>query len=335
VTIVVTAVGLTLVGLTLIDAFVTTLAVGSGAGPVSSRVTSCVWRVLRWVGRRTASGAVLPLSGVLTVATTFMVWVLMLWTGWLLVFLGGEAVLDSQTRQPGGLADRVYYTAFTIFTLGIGDYVPGTEWAKIATSAATLTGLALVTSAISYVISVVGAVVQKRALAVQVHGLGRTPEEIVCRGWEGDRFGTGLVQHLLAVMPQVATLGESHLAYPVLHYFHAEERAKSVAPALAALDDALMLLGSGVAPLVRPERAVIEPLRRCNDSLLETVTKVFFDRAEHPPPAPSLAKLRACGIPTVSDEEFGRALDGYATRRSALLGLMRSDGWEWNPDDGG
>lgn len=330
-TILVTALGLALVGLTLVDAYLTTLAVNAGAGPISSRLTSGLWRLLHWVSRRLHTDALLPFSGVLVVVTGFVVWVLMLWTGWFLVFLGGDAVLESSSREPGGVVDRVYFTAFTIFTLGVGDYVPGTEWAKIATSVATLTGLALVTGAISYLISVVGAVVAKRALAVHVHGLGRSSEEIVCHGWVGDGFGTGLVQHLVALTPQVASLGEQHLAYPVLHYFHAGERGKAAGPALAALDDALTLLHSGVAPQARLESAVTEPLRRCNESLLETVAEVFFHPAGSPPPAPSLDRLRACGIPTVSDEEFHRAVDGSAARRSALLGLTRSDGWDWKP----
>lgn len=40
----------------------------------------------------------------------------------------------------------------------------------------------------------------------------------------------------------LSQLGESHLTYPVLHYFHSVDRTKAIALSLTTLDDALTLL---------------------------------------------------------------------------------------------
>lgn len=55
------------------------------------------------------------------------------------------AVRDAANGEPAGLVDRLYFTGYTVFTLGNGDFKPGSGIWQIATGAAAGTGLFLVT----------------------------------------------------------------------------------------------------------------------------------------------------------------------------------------------
>ena len=68
-------------------------------------------------------------------------------------------------------------------------------------------------------------------------------EDIVLKPlWENllNRDGKG------TLIPMLAGLGESHLTYPVLHYFHSTKRSASAAAGVASLDEALTILECGL-----------------------------------------------------------------------------------------
>lgn len=125
------------------------------------------------------------------------------WAGWWLVFSADVAsVLASRTAVPADGWDRVYFTGYTVFPLGIGDYVPDTAWAQVATAVASLSGLFLVTLSLTYLVQVVQAVVHKRVLAQQIHCLGRDAFGIIAAGWTGSGFSSmfnGLLRGILAL----------------------------------------------------------------------------------------------------------------------------------------
>lgn len=56
--------------------------------------------------------------------------------------------------------------------------------------------------------SVVSAVVSRRALAVHIHGLGATANGIVIQGWTGDGYSSSFVQRLVTLTTQVAATAE-------------------------------------------------------------------------------------------------------------------------------
>ena len=96
------------------------------------------------------------------------------------------------------------------FALGTGDYVPvGGTW-EVLSAVASLRGLFVVTLAITYVLSVVSAIAAKRQLAGNVHNLGASPADLVCRAWDGSRF-SGLDQFL----PSFGRALETHTQRPL------------------------------------------------------------------------------------------------------------------------
>ncbi|WBB47776.1 ion channel [Verrucosispora sp. WMMA2044] len=321
--------GLLVVGAVLLDAAVTTLSLASGAGWLTRHVSQGMWRLIRRLaGRGPRRHRVLRWSGTAVLATTFGAWVTGLWLGWLLVFCATpDAVLD-QFGRPADIWSRIYYTGFSIFTLGVGDHTPGTTTAQLATNGAVLTGLFLVTLGITYLMQVVSAVVDKRTIAGHVAALGADPADIVRRGWADGKFAPMFAQHLTSLTPELVRLGEQHLAFPVLHFFHAESSGKSASAAVTVLDGALLLMRAGVDPRHRPDIGAVEPLSCALEQLVRILDGSFIVATDEPVDAPSLEGLARAGIPTNHEQLYAEAVEHTRTHRRQLRGWCVSDGWD-------
>lgn len=115
--------GVAILLLITIDMLQSTL--GYGNGPLVDRVSGALSRLMAYVGCQFDSRRVLASVGFIYIATSFLIWISLLWIGWLLVFCGSEtAVVEAATGQPADLASRVYFAGYTISTLGVGDYLP-------------------------------------------------------------------------------------------------------------------------------------------------------------------------------------------------------------------
>jgi len=323
--------GLALLLASALDALWTVLWVNGGAGPIAGRVTSWLWRALSAAsGPR---GLLLSLAGPLILATVVVLWVLMLVAGWTLVFGSDPTALASPDGgETPGWAGRVFYVAYAMFTMGNGDYIPRPGVWQVTTAVTTGTGMVLLTLIISYVLPVLSGVVQKRAFARAVYGLGQTPSGILETAWDGRDF-RGLELPLNAMSSQLTVLSEQHRAYPLLHYYHSDGPAAATPGAVAILDDALTLLCHGVPAAQRPTPAVLRSVRQSVEGYLETLASARIDPAAEPPPPPDLERLRASGLPTLPQAGFYDALTALRDRRRLLLGMVRQDGWHWLPHD--
>ena len=324
-------IGVGLLAVVVVDLLWTTLWADGGAGPVSAHLSNLLWRGLRRVG--SSRSTVVSLAGPVVLTATLVTWVVLLWAGWTFVFAASEGSLSPNSDTvsvtwPG----RIYYVAYAMFTMGNGDYVPvGGAW-QLATALTTASGMMLVTLAVSYVLSVLGSVAQKRSFAGTVRGFGETGSAIACSGWNGrDLHDFDLP--LSALAAEASSLADQHKTYPILHYYHSQTPEHASALAVAALDEGLTLIRYGVADQSLYNGAVVENTRSSLDSYLRTLNKAFIEPADRPPPPPSLAPLREAGIPTVDDEQFGQALSSLDEHRRSLLGVVRADAWQWPEGD--
>ena len=199
---------------------------------------------------------------------------------------------------------------------------------QIATGLTTASGMLMVTLAVSYVLSVLGAVAQKRSFAGTVQGFGTTGARIVRSGWNGSDLHD-LDLPLSSLASDASSLADKHKTYPILHYYHSSSREHASALAVAALDEALTLVRYGTGDQRLYNSAVVENARSSVAGYLETLHKAFIQAADEEPPRPSLAPLREVGIPTVPEGQFAQALDDLAQRRRRLLGVVRADAWQW------
>jgi hypothetical protein len=323
--------GTLLLAIVIGDLLWTTLWVEGGAGPLTSLLMAWTWSGIRRVAGRNSRS--LTLAGPVILVVGLVVWIVLLWGGWTFVFASGtHPLIDTVSKGPLSWYERVYFTGYTIFTLGIGDYVPRDGGWQIATSLATATGMLVITLTVTYVLSVLDAVTQKRSFANGVSGLGSRGEEIVRTSWDGEEF-RGLDVPLSDLSSQLDTLTENHKAYPILHYFHSGQRDRAPVTSAAVLDDALTLFRFGVAESDRPSDTVVKNARSSVSSYLETLRHSFIEPADRSPPPPDLERLRAAGIPTVSDEAFDDAVEDLDERRQTLLALVESDARQWPAAD--
>ncbi|TYP90294.1 potassium channel family protein [Blastococcus xanthinilyticus] len=315
------------------DVVSTTLTLGEGAGPLTRRVLSSGWRQLMRLHRGRADGraSLLTAGGPVLMVTTVVLWVGAFWTGWSLVFVGSGSVVEFSSGRSASVADVFYYAGFAVSSLGVGDFVSTVPGWRVATAVASFSGLALLTLSITYLFSVMSAVVTRRALATQLHALGGSAQDLLLGSWDGDRFDPVLTQQLLALPGQLATVAEQHLAYPVLHFFRSR-RAEAEAPlAIARLDDAALLLRFAVAEHVRPPGPAVDQVRRVVDRYLATATAGHDGPAEEeePPPPPEVGRLAAAGMPLADAGSWRCAVEEAAPRRVRLRRLVEDAGWDW------
>ena len=323
--------GLTILVAVIVDILWTTLWVDGGSGPLSSRLTTGIWRGLRRIAR--GRSRTLSLAGPLILAATLAMWIGLLWLGWTLLFAGSPATLIStHTGEPADWSGRFYYVAYTMFTNGNGDYTPTTGTWEIASAFTTATGMAFVTLAVSYVLAVLGAVSEKRSFASDVTGLGERPEAFVRASWTDDEF-RGVELPLESIADDLSLLADQHKSYPILHYYHSEASDRASAVAVPILDDARTVYRHGVDDAAEPNPTLVEDARSSVDSYLETLDTAFIEPADEVPPEPDLERLHEEGVPTADDGEFEAAVADLSERRRKLLGVVEADAWRWPPVD--
>ncbi len=321
--------GVLLLALVVADAVVTAVTAGAGGGPLTRSIARRVPRVLARLSGGDGTSRLLAACGPAVLVTTFVVWTALLWGGWTLVFCASDgAVLDARTSAPASIVGRVYFAGYVVFTLGVGDLVPGDGSWQVLTAVASLLGLALVTLAITYLVSLVSAAVSRRVLARQVTALGRSGAQLVLLHWDGSALDPGLDDRLQVLSQQVLQTTEQHLAYPVLHTFHASDPDAAAPRALAVLDDALLLLSAGVAPSARPSRAALQALRAALEHYASTVTATGRGPVP-PPPPPPLEVLREAGVPVVDLHAWEAAQQAHEERRYKVAELVAADTWAW------
>lgn len=306
---------------------------GEGAGPIAKHASHLQWRVLLRLHRRVGSHRFLVFGGLGLFLFAMLLWVLILWLGWFLVFQREGAVIEETTRLAADTSAVIYFTGYTIFTLGIGDYAPnGAVW-QVLTPIASLSGLFIVTLAITYLVSVIQAMTEKRRLALHISAMGTSGEAIVRNMCEaGDCSGIG--SHLHSLTTDLAGMEQRLLSYPVLHYMHTGQRSQAVAPAVAALDEALSIIELGLAGAPRIDRATFRPVRQVITELVSTLASQFIDGAADAPPLPDLARLRRAGFATVEPARFRDRMAELEERRRLLRGWVEHDGWSWTDLEG-
>jgi hypothetical protein len=299
-----------------------------GAGPMTGRINATVGKIILSL-HRPLSRRPLTLAGLLTVVATLAAWSILLWAGWGLIFCASPgALIDSNTGQPADCGARFYFAGACISTLGTGDYRPIGHFWQIMTALAGGSGFVLFGLAVAYLVPVVGAVTQKRQVAVCISSLGSSPGDIIFRAWNG-MDTSALAPHLVSLTQMLALLGESHLTYPVLHVFHSGKRSSAVAPSVAALDEALTILECGLQKGCSLDLPSLGAARAAITEFLSTLAPALIEPAKEAPPMPTLHALKDMGVPVVEDQLFEMALANLANRRKMLLALVRKEGWTW------
>lgn len=224
------AAGWTLCLLGLADLYVTVLYARNDLGLLSSRLSHLVWRAFRGFAKRLPPPAC---ERALTFAgPTLIVPVLMMWAGLLLVGFAlivwpalGEQLRKTSGPTPTDLATALYYSGYTLATLGYGDIVPQSAFYRVLAVAEALVGFSVLTLALTYLMNIYTSLIRRNTLALALHHKsGGTDDaaELLARMGAGGEL-PGAADQLSRLAQGLHELYESHHSYPILHYFHFRE----------------------------------------------------------------------------------------------------------------
>jgi Ion channel len=214
-------VGALLVLLLLGDLMVTILH-PSRRGFISWRAQREVWRSTRAVARGIDSEALLSYAAPLSmVAGAFLAWFAGLWLGFALIYLpfvdDGLSYASDAHFASHGFLEAVYLSGTALTTIGFGDVAAGTDVLRLVTVLEGASGLAAVTGAITYVLSVYPLISEVR----------REAQRLADDGAENAAGAAGLVVHggpgeLRTLQNVLLEVHGQIRRFPVLFYFHAQ-----------------------------------------------------------------------------------------------------------------
>lgn len=313
---------------TMIDIIWTTLWVDGGAGWFTDRLTTTVWK---WI-LRTKNEFLLNISGALILTLTLFSWFFLLWLGVTIFFAGDlDAIVNTSSNETITLSQLPYFSGFTLFTLGIGDFTPQTTFFQIATALTSGIGMLLLTFGASYVISIVSAVVEKRTFARNIMGIGEDSTKFIIDAWNGEDFHQ-LDDIFSDLNSQITQLTQQIQAFPLLQYYHSENKEKTTTIAMAVLYEAIGVLRFGVKDKKLINTTLMRAAQKSIHNFVHTSISGYGDIYEdfdEVPPIIDLSDLTQTDIPLTSQAEYSDKMKQFEDHRKDLLKIIKMDNHEW------
>ncbi|MDQ2860547.1 MAG: ion channel [Pseudomonadota bacterium] len=154
-------------------------------------------------------------------------------------------------KPASDLAEQIYLSGVTFFTLGYGDVVPHTPPARILAVVEAGVGFGLIAVVIGYLPVLYQLFSRREAHVLQLDArAGSPPSPIVLLRRHAESGGLDKIDDLLRTWEiWGAELLESHLSYPMLAYYRSQHHDQSWLAALAAIMDTCALILIGVEEL--------------------------------------------------------------------------------------
>ncbi len=319
--------GILLVACALIDSLWTSLWVDGGAGFLSARLSSGLWTMFKSITGNNHKA--LSLAGPFILITIIVTWILMLLAGWAMILAYSPYSLShAETGESPTAIGYIYFVASGMFTMGNGEYVTYAGGWQLVAGMVSGSGMFIVTLSVTFILSVITGVVNKRSFTSQITGMGNTSTQFLLNHWDGRQFRS-LDLLLTGLGSELSRLNEQHMSYPLLHYYHSAKAQKATALAITVLDEAITILQHGLQADYKPAPSVLHATNATIAGFLETLETAYIQPAEQSPPPPDLTPLAHAGIPLTPQQEFLQQLQQHKDRRKILLGMVKNDQWNW------
>ncbi len=320
--------GVILLLITATDLINTSLSV-RGGGFITKRLSKTIWKVLLAIFKKTGAKKPLELGGAFILMSIVINWLLLIWTSASLLFISqADSLMNVESNSPTTIIEKIFYTGYTLSTLGLGDIEPDGPFWEILTSVLSFTGLILISVAITYLIPVVSAEIMKRRISVYITTLGCTVEDILMNYWNGENFKE-LEQPFMRLTDTIILHAQNHKAYSVLHFFHSSNKNEAFVLNLTNLDETLTILFYRIPASQQPSFNVLMGLRIAITSYLVTLPEAFITPGDETPPLPELSALETKGLKLIQGKTTKLAYEKIKSRRRLLLSLIKDDGWKW------
>ena len=271
-------------------------------------------------------------SALLLTSVLFVVWFVGLAAGLTIALASVPGGIQQETTGYGvGFLERLYFVSASVTTAGFGDYVPSNNLWRMFTILTATSGLIVTSLGISYVINLVGAVVEQRRLARSITNLGTSPATVLAAFYDGQSFapfGDSLQSIGDAILGHV----QRHLAYPMCHYIRADDNRDCLPAALAVFDETLTVLLYNVPEELQPNLGHMILARRAVSAYLENLRDIYIAAADKPPAWPDLSFLMVGWeiTPTGRERDLDPSeRDSLRRRRALLLAAVQSQGLRW------
>ncbi|MBB6611670.1 two pore domain potassium channel family protein [Pontibacter sp. Tf4] len=324
------ALGILLFVLVSLDITKTTVS-SNGGGSLTNYIARSIWMLFLYATRKNGRSKVLSYVGSAILAAILLTWVFTLWGSMLLMLMADKgAIKNSTTNADASLLEQLYYAGYTLSTLGVGDYIPTTDFWRLVTNITAFAGLASITASITYFIPVLQAVEHQSKLSFYISSMGHTPAQILRNSWNGKDFSS-FYENTDAICQMLMQHITHHHSYPIIHYFHNHRIQFSISVGVALLAETYYLLQYGVHPQLNNKLKLIM-LKNTLEQYLQLVKSEYIKDAEpdEQPPKPELDELLEAGIPLQPKETivaaFQKELKGP---RTLLTVLIETDGWTW------
>lgn len=255
------AAGTVLLAVLLSDVFGTVFVPRGGPGHLTERVYRSAW----WLWRRLARAApprlrrrVLALGGPLLLPLTVALWAGELVAAFSLVYLPlvDTLALSQPAEGPATWVTALYYSGYSATTLGVGDVMATTTPLRLLGVLEAALGFSLFSVAVTYLLSVYGALTRTTSLA---RGIAR----FVRRADGGDAVDllvrvhdTGTQDQLTRWLSQTSfdlqRVIQGQAQYPLLHYFHMLDDESALPLTLPDLLETVTLARAVLDPAASP-----------------------------------------------------------------------------------
>lgn len=319
-------VGLTLVAMVLLDIFLTVLYARGGAGLFTPVVHRAGWSLFKGLARLLPSrqGFVLSLAGPSLIAATVIVWVAALVIGFGLVAWPelGVGVTASHGETSPSFVTALYYSGYSLSTVGLGDLAPTTPFMRAMLVFEGLVGFSVISLSLTYFVTVFSALGQRNSIALHLHGAtaecGEAERFLAALG-AGGELGESVRTELSTLASKMAWLLQSHHAYPTLHYF----RWPSPEYAMARVCLVVLETAALATTALHPQRyagfvnsGAVDSLQRLGLRLVNETTEEIIPRRTR----------------SVDHGEQARQEAAWRARYHASLPRLRDAGLETHPD---
>lgn len=254
--------GIILLAIGLFDFFYTTLS-ASYSSFISPTVSRLVHKIILIAAKKFGRN-VFSISGLVINLIIITVWIVTIWAGLYFLFTyDAQAIVDSAGNIANS-GERLYFTGFVLSTLGIGDFKPVSHFSQILTSGFSFFGFIFFTTAMTYLISVYSAVINKRHLALAIRNLGNSPEELIRT--LHNAHPTFIYSQIISLQLKIDLVNEQYQAYPLIHYYHNADIDSSFALNITKLDEALTIM---LSKAHSPHHREIQFLKISMDALIK------------------------------------------------------------------
>ena len=219
--------GIFLVLFTFLDILFTTFSM-EGGGKITDYFLKNTWHLFVWICGFNGRNKILNYIGMTMMITLIFIWGFGLWLGVFLIFASNpDSVLQSGTNLPTDLWEKFYYAGYILSTMGLGDLGPSNAYWGIVASFFSFFGLVFITLMVSYALPVLSKIIEKKQFSLFINHIGETPQDLLLYFWNGKDF-SNMQRYSKQLQQRILLIGQSHKAYPVLHYFHASRKQESL-----------------------------------------------------------------------------------------------------------